>query len=179
MTAPLVDTGDVLSNTQKVGKCAVIDILCKYDGACGSLIAILEEIQNTYGYLPEEALRIVANERSLSLVDLYGIGTFYHSFSLQPKGKQIISVCLGTACHVRGAPMVIEEFERQLGIGAGETTPDREFSLETVNCLGACALGPIVAVNDRYFPNVNSTKVKKILEEIKQEQSSPEESVEK
>ncbi len=129
----------------------------------GALIAVLEEIQAEYGYLPEPALRTLAKVMNRSLVDIYGVATFYRSFSLQPRGKCLISVCLGTACHVRGAPMVVEEFERQLGICVGETTLDREFTLETVNCLGACALGPIVSVNGHYFANVNTAKVKNII----------------
>jgi len=128
------------------------------------IIAILEEIQKKYGYLPEDALRTVAEKTGRSLVDLYGVATFYRSFSLKPRGKHLVSVCLGTACHVRGAQAVAEELKRQLGIGAGETTMDNEFTLETVNCLGACALGPIVVMDGRYFSNVNPTKVKSILD---------------
>jgi NADH:ubiquinone oxidoreductase subunit E len=141
----------------------VLKILEKHNGAKGSLIAVLEKIQSEYGYLPEEALRTVSDGMGLSLVDIYGVATFYRSFSLRPRGRHLISVCLGTACHVRSAPMVIEEFERQLGIRAGETTPDGEFTLETVNCLGACALGPIVVVDGEYFPNVNTATVGRLL----------------
>lgn len=129
----------------------------------GGLIATLEAIQSEYGYLPEEALRTVAATNGNSLVDVYGVATFYRAFSLQPRGEHLISVCVGTACHVRGAPMVVEEFERELAIRAGETTSDGEFSLETVNCLGACALGPIIVVDGKYFANVTTAKVKGIL----------------
>lgn len=145
----------------------ILKILEKHNEDRGALIAILEEIQAEYGYLPQEALRTVADRTGRSLVDVYGVATFYRSFSLQPRGKHLISVCLGTACHVRGAPMVIEEFERQLGIRADETTPDREFTLETVNCLGACALGPIVVVDGDYFRNVNTRTVRQILEKAR------------
>jgi NADH:ubiquinone oxidoreductase subunit E len=138
-------------------------ILQKHNDARGSLIAVLEEIQAEYGYLSEDALRTVAERTGRSLVDVYGVATFYRSFSLQPRGKHLISVCLGTACHVRGAPRVAEEFERQLGIGAGDTTPDREFTLETVNCLGACALGPVVVVDGRYFSKVRKSKVAQLI----------------
>jgi len=131
------------------------------------LISILEEIQERYGYLPEMALRAVAKAAGRSLVDVYGVATFYRSFSLRPRGRHLISVCLGTACHVRGAPMTLEEFERQLGVRAGETTEDGEFTLETVNCLGACALGPIVVVDDRYFSNVRTAKAKEILRKVR------------
>ena len=135
----------------------------------GGLIGTLEAIQSEYGYLPEQALRTVAATNGHSLVDVYGVATFYRSFRLQPRGRHLISVCLGTACHVRGAPMVVEEFERELGVRAGETTSDREFSLETVNCLGACALGPIVVADGVYFPNVTTAKVKGILAKVRAE----------
>jgi len=131
------------------------------------IISILEDIQTKYGYLPEDALRIVAEKTGRSLVDIFGVATFYKSFSLKPRGKHLISVCLGTACHVRGAPAVAEEFKRQLGISAGETTSDHEFTLETVNCLGACALGPIVVVDGNYFSHVTTTEVKKILDKAR------------
>jgi NADH-quinone oxidoreductase subunit E len=129
----------------------------------GGLISILEKIQAQYSYLPEDALRAVAEKTGRSLVDIYGVATFYRAFSLKPRGKHLISVCLGTACHVRGGPGIAEELERQLEIKAGETTPDNEFTLETVNCVGACALGPVVIVDGHYFSKVKSSKVKKIL----------------
>jgi NADH:ubiquinone oxidoreductase subunit E len=129
----------------------------------GGLISILEDIQSRYSYLPEEALRIVARKTGHSLVDVYGIATFFRSFSLTPRGKHLLSACLGTACHVRGGPGIAEEIERQLGIKAGETTPDKEITFETVNCLGACALGPIVVVDGHYFSNVTKGQIKDIL----------------
>lgn len=139
-------------------------ILEKHTEDKGRLIAILEEIQNEYGYIPEESLRTVSNESGRSLVDIYGVATFYRSFSLKPRGKHLIYACLGTACHVRGAPRVVEEFERQLGIKAGQTTEDKEFTLETVNCLGACALGPVVVVDGHYFSKVRKSKVSQLIE---------------
>lgn len=141
----------------------VLDILTKHNENRGGLIAILEEIQTRCGYLPEDALKTVAEKTGRSLVDIYGVATFYHSFSLAPRGKHLVSVCVGTACHVRGAPVIAEEFERQLEVGPGETTPDREFTLQTVNCLGACALGPMVVVDGHYFSNVKPTKVAEII----------------
>ena len=147
---------------------SVYRILDKHDGKHGSLISILEEVQGVFSYLPQEALEIVAEKTHHSLVDIYGVATFYKSLSLKPRGKHLISACLGTACHVRSAPIIVEEFERQLGISAGETTPDREFTLETVNCLGACALGPIVVVDGHYFSNVNTTNVKDIIRKTRE-----------
>lgn len=129
----------------------------------GKLISILEAIQAKYGYLPEKELRSVAADGKYSLVDIYGVATFYKAFSLKPRGKHLISVCLGTACHVRGGPTIAQEIEKQLNIKAGETTADNQFTLETVNCLGACALGPVVVVDGHYFSSVKISKVKDIL----------------
>lgn len=145
----------------------LVGILDKHNGHRGELIAVLEGIQNKFGYLPEDALKTVAEKTGRSLVEIYGVATFYKSFSLKPRGKHLISVCLGTACHVRQAPMIAEEFERQLGISAGQTTPDNEFTLESVNCLGACALGPIVVVDGHYFSKVGTAKVKNIIKKAR------------
>ncbi|MFH1372365.1 MAG: NAD(P)H-dependent oxidoreductase subunit E [bacterium] len=139
----------------------------KDDSTEGGLISILEKIQSKYSYLPEDALRDVAEKTGRSLVDIYGVATFYKAFSLQPRGKHLVSVCLGTACHVRGGPAIAEEIEKQLGIKAGETTLDNEYTLEAVNCLGACALGPVVVVDGHYFPNVKTSMVKGILDEVR------------
>jgi NADH:ubiquinone oxidoreductase subunit E len=139
-------------------------ILAKHGNGHGDLIALLEDIQAKYGYLPESALRTVSEHSGRGLVDIYGIATFYRLFSLKPRGKHLVCACLGTACHVRGAPAVAEEIQRQLGIEAGETTPDGQFSFETVNCLGACALGPIVLIDGRYFSKVRKRKVRELLE---------------
>ena len=141
----------------------VLDIVEKHRDSRGGLISILEEVQARYGYLTEKALRDVARETGRPFVDIFGVATFYKSFSLRPRGKHLTSVCLGTACHVRNSPMIAEEFSRQLQVGSGETTSDGEFTLETVNCLGACALGPIVVVDGHYFSKVVPSKVKQIL----------------
>lgn len=142
-----------------------IDAIIKsHQGEPGATISILEDIQDYYQYLPEDVLRAVALKTGTSLVDIYGVATFYRAFSLKPKGKHLISVCLGTACHVRSGAAIVDEFMQQLGIGPGETTANREFTLETVNCLGACALGPIVKMDDRYFSKVKRSDVKMIIE---------------
>jgi len=129
----------------------------------GGIITVLEEIQTKYGYLSEDALRVVAQNTGRSLVDIYGIATFYKFFSLKPRGKHLLLACLGTACHVRGGPAIVDEFVQQLGISPGETTADKEITFETVNCLGACALGPIVIVDGHYFSNVKRHQVKEII----------------
>ena len=157
------DRGSAPPDLEEVDPQDVLGILEEHRQGRGDLIAILQDIQGRYGYLPEEALVIVADQTGRSLVDIYGIATFYRSFTLQPRGRHLISACLGTACHVRGAPRIVREFEQQLGIEAGETTPDREFTLETVNCLGACALGPIVVIDGHYFSNVTPAQVNGML----------------
>ena len=143
---------------------AVVD---KHAKRYGGLIAVFHEIQSIHGYLPEEALRLVAKATGRSMVDVYGVATFYHSFSLKPRGKHHACVCVGTACHVRGAPNVVQEFEEQLGVDAGETTSDGEYSLEQKSCLGACALGPIVMVDDAYHSKMKPAMVKKLLDSMK------------
>jgi len=141
----------------------VFRLVDKYNGRHGSIISILEDIQATYNFLPRGALKIVANRTGRSLVDMYALATFYRNFSLKPKGRHVASVCMGTACHVRRSPDVLEGFEQALAIRAGETTRDREFSLSTVNCLGACALGPVAVIDGEYYRNVKSADVEKIL----------------
>jgi NADH-quinone oxidoreductase subunit E len=144
-------------------------IIQKNEGAYGSLITILEEIQSEFGYLPQEALALVAEKTRRPLVDIYGIATFYRAFSLRPKGRHLVSVCLGTACHVRGAPLIVGEFEQRLGVKPGETTADYEFTLETVNCLGACALGPVVVADTNYFSKVRQAKIDRILTKVRRD----------
>ncbi|NIM65337.1 MAG: hypothetical protein GTO51_05030 [Candidatus Latescibacteria bacterium] len=145
----------------------VQSILKKNDGSRSGLISILEDIQAKQGYLSEDALRMVAEKTKRSLVDVYAVATFYKAFSLQPRGKHLISVCLGTACHVRGGPTVARGFEKNLSIKAGETTHDKEFTLETVNCLGACALGPVAVVDGHYFPKMKTSGVPGIIEKTR------------
>ncbi len=148
---------------------SVLPIVEKYKNRRGSLISILEEIQSQIGYLPEDALQVVAETTGRRLVDIYGVATFYRAFRLKPRGKHLASVCLGTACHVRGGPAVAAEFEDQLGVKSrGETTTDKEFTLDTVMCLGACALGPVVVVDGHYFPNMNVGEVESIIQRTRE-----------
>jgi NADH:ubiquinone oxidoreductase subunit E len=146
----------------------VLSIVQKHSGQRGAMISILEEVQEKYGYLTADALRTVAEATGRPLVDVYGLATFYRFFRLKPRGKHLCSVCLGTACHVRGAPRVLEAVQAQLGIDPGDTTADEEFTLETVNCLGACALGPVVVMDGRYSSGVNPTKVGRIIEKARE-----------
>ncbi len=142
-------------------------IIDRHRGERGELIAILEEIQGKYSYLPEESLRAVSEKTGRSLVDIYGVATFYRWFSLKPRGKHLLTCCMGTACHVRGAPRIDEELRRQLDVPVGETTEDREITYETQNCLGGCALGPIVVVDGHYFSNVTPGAVAGILDQTR------------
>lgn len=141
----------------------VEDIIRSYGGNPDSLISILQDVQSEYHYLPEQAIRQVADSVGLPLIQVYGVATFFKAFSLTPRGKHQCSVCVGTACHVRGAPRVLEAMERRWGIAAGETTPDMQFTLESVNCLGACALGPIVVVDGQYNANMNVKKAERLM----------------
>jgi NADH-quinone oxidoreductase subunit E len=134
------------------------------DGANGSLISMLEEIQAQYRYLPRDAMILISEGLGVPLSQIYSVATFYHSFSLVPRGKHTICVCTGTACHVRGAVQVLERLESRLGVAAGGTTRDCEFTLETVNCLGCCALGPVVVVDNEYEGQMTTRKVDKLLQ---------------
>ena len=138
------------------------------DGADVSLISVLEEIQAKYRYLPREAMILVGEGLGLPLSQVYSVATFYNAFSLQRRGRHGVCVCVGTACHVRGAQPVLNRLEETLHIKPGETTPDWNYSLETVNCLGACALGPIVVVDGKYSGQMHAKKVDDLLAHIEQ-----------
>ncbi len=132
----------------------------------GSLIAALEEIQKRYSFLPPEAILLASDRFGIPLSQTYAVATFYNAFSLKPKGKHCLSVCTGTACHVRGSFQVLDRLETKLGIKAGETSRDHLFTLETVNCLGACALGPIVVTDGEYSGQMSSQKVDRLLKTL-------------
>jgi NADH-quinone oxidoreductase subunit E len=132
----------------------------------GSLIAVLESIQTQYRYLPFEALVIASERLGVPLSQAYSVATFYHAFSLKPKGKHCLHVCMGTACHVRGSPQVLDRLQTKLGVRPGGTTRDRLFTLETVNCLGACALGPIVVTDGEDAGQMTAQKADQLLKSI-------------
>ena len=138
-------------------------IVKKHQGLKKNLIAILLDIQDTYHYLPAESLRAVADALKMPLIEVIGVATFYRAFSLTPRGEHTCLVCLGTACHVRGGPKILEEFERQLDIKAGDTTKDGQVTLETVACLGCCAIGPVIVVDGEYHGHATIRKVGTIL----------------
>jgi NADH:ubiquinone oxidoreductase subunit E len=138
-------------------------IIDEYSDEAGPLIPVLQDINQQFNYLPELALKYVSERLEIPLSQIYHVATFYKAFSLKPRGKHIIKICMGTACHVRGSEKVLDEIKRVLKIEAGETTEDQEYTLETVNCLGACALGPVLVKDDEYIGQMSSGRVKKIL----------------
>jgi NADH:ubiquinone oxidoreductase subunit E len=143
----------------------ITEIVKQYGAKPSALIMVLQDVQKHYRYLPKDALILVGKKMKLPLAQIYGVATFYRTFSLTPKGRTHICVCTGTSCHVRHSIEILEQMERKLGIKAGETSENQEHSLEAVNCLGACAIGPIVTVDDEYFGNMTAAKVDQVLAE--------------
>ncbi len=149
-------------------KRTVDKIIKKYNSDSREVLEMLLDIQKEERYLPRKALEHLAEKLNLPMAKLYRIATFYEGLSLKPLGGCQIHVCTGTACHVRGASKILDEFEHQLGIKPGEVTPDLNFSLKTVNCVGACALGPVVTVNDEHCGNMSTLKIDKIIRQNKE-----------
>ena len=138
----------------------------KYENQPGELINILHETQYLQGYLPEEIQRIIARELNIPVSKVYGVVTFYTFFTMTPKGKRPISVCMGTACYVRGSEKLLEEFKRILGIEVGETTPDGKYSLDCLRCVGACGLAPVVMIGEKVYGRLQPVDVKRIIDEL-------------
>ncbi len=149
----------------------VDEILKLHQHDRSEMVAILLGVQDALGYLPVPVLKHLAERLEVSPISLFGIVTFYTSFQLNPPGRHKCTVCMGTACHVRGAVNVLKEFERRLDIPAGSTTPDRHFQLETVNCVGACAMGPLVIVDDEYHGNITPTKIPRLLRRLERDKA--------
>jgi len=141
-------------------------IIDKYEEKRTALISILHDVQDRYNFLPEEALRKVASRLQMDLNDIYGVATFFKAFSLIPKGKHSITLCLGTACHVRGGPKILREMKNLLSIEPGQTTTDKQFSLNVVNCLGVCAIGPVMLVNGKFYGEMNPIKARRVIEKM-------------
>ena len=146
----------------------------RYPADRASSLPVLEDIQATYRYLPRQALEETAQRLQVPLSDIYQIATFYKAFSLTPKGDYVTKVCLGTACHVGGGPRIMAALEKALGIKAGETTPDNKFSLEAIRCVGACALGPMVLVNDQPYSHMTSAKAEELIGKLVAAEGPPE-----
>jgi len=140
-------------------------IIEKYKGKPGALIPVLEEIQGVLGYLPHEIQRRVAQGLNLPQSQVFGVVTFYSFFTMVPRGRHTIRVCMGTACYVRGGKRNLDRLAQDLGIDAGDTTPDRRFSLETIRCLGACGLAPVIVVDEDTYKQVKERKVRAMLEQ--------------
>ncbi len=157
---------------------AVGEVLEKFDADREQLLPILQAVQGRLGYLPREAMKMVAAAVEIPEVDVYSVGTFYNQFRLSPPGKNQIKVCMGTACHMTGGNIIMDSFERRLEIEEGETTKDREFSLERVACVGCCALAPVVLVNEEVEAKVRPTRVDGILlglgKELPKKEARPE-----
>ena len=141
----------------------VQSIIESYKGQQGLLISLLQDIQAECGYLPKEVLIEISTELDIPASRVYSVATFFKAFSLKPRGEHVITVCLGTACHVRGGAKILQKLERDLGVKDGETTEDLKFTLESARCLGACALGPLVVVDDKYEGQVTPEKLDRLL----------------
>jgi NADH-quinone oxidoreductase subunit E len=149
-----------------MGVSEIDNIINQYGGKESAILAILQDIQAKEKYLPKEALELVGERLHIPINKIYRIATFYRAFSLTPRGLHEIQVCLGTACHVRGGVRMLDRISTQLRIRPGETTPDRKFTLETVNCLGVCASGPIMVVDGHYFGKMSPAQVKGVLDQF-------------
>jgi len=143
---------------------AIID---RYDSSPSALLAIMQDVQDSERYLPKEAMNRIAEKLAVSISRVYQMATFFESFHLEPRGKHVCTVCMGTACHVRGAQRLVEQLERDLDIPAGGTTEDMLFTIEEVNCVGACALGPLVIINGEYHGNMTSGGLQKVVKKLK------------
>jgi NADH-quinone oxidoreductase subunit E len=145
----------------------VDEIIASYQARATTLIMVLQEIQEAYHYLPAAALERVSRRMDLALSQIYGVATFYKAFSLEPRGRHHVCVCTGTACHVRNSRSILEKLERDLKLERGHTGADREFTLETVNCVGACALGPVVVADGKHYGHLTVSDVEGMVEEIR------------
>jgi NADH-quinone oxidoreductase subunit E len=143
------------------------NILSHYEGDRDELITILQEVQEQFRYLPEDALRKVAEFLKITVNEVYAVATFYALFRLKPSGRKMVRVCRGTACHVRGGSHILHDVQKRLGIKPGETTKDMEYSLETVACIGACALAPNISIDKETYGQVSSMKLEELFDEWK------------
>jgi NADH:ubiquinone oxidoreductase 24 kD subunit len=153
--------------TAKTIEKTVKDIIKKYGGDKTAMIAILQDVQEECRYLPKEALSSISKKMDVPLTRIYEIATFYNAFSLKPRGKYVVEVCAGTACHVQGAANLMDRLERDLSIECGETTQDKTFTLEEVRCLGCCSLAPVLRIGADVHPNLTQDEIPKILTNYK------------
>jgi NADH-quinone oxidoreductase subunit E len=144
----------------------------KYKGKKGNLIPLLQGTQNVYGFIPQEAFKIISEQTGLKINEMYGVATFYAQFRLKPVGKHIIKVCHGTACHVQNATSITDSIEEALGVKDGETTPDSLFTLESVACLGCCSLAPVMMIGEETFGKLTGKSAVQVIKEIKIRESA-------
>lgn len=143
-------------------------ILKKYGRDKSQLVSILQDIQTEYNYLPREALEKLSKKMDIPQSQIYSMATFFRAFSLSKRGRHIVNVCLGTACHVRGGELILESLERQMGVARSQTTQDLNFTLESVNCMGCCATGPVIKIGEEYFGHMTNDKVEPILKKFRE-----------
>lgn len=156
-----------MSRTPKVDKKLISSILERHKaGDPGGLVNVLHDLQAHLRYLPQKALEMAAEHLGISFAQMYGVATFYEGFHFKPRGEHVVTICMGTACHVRGAPRLLEQAERDLSVKSGGTTKDLMFSLEQVNCVGACALGPLAIVDGTYKGSMTPAKLSKLLKKM-------------
>ena len=156
-----------MAKLNEAAKKKIINICDRYKDEETPLMMILSDIQNEYGYIPLEVQEIVSQKTGLSEAEIYGVVTFYSFFSLTPKGKYVIGVCLGTACYVKGAQMIIDKFSEMLDIKPGQTTKDNMFTLDALRCLGACGIAPAVSINGKVYPKVKVSEVPEIIRDLR------------
>ncbi len=142
-------------------------VIENYNADAASLLAILQDVQDSENYLPREAMERVAERLEVPIARVYRMATFFESFHLEPRGKHICTVCMGTACHVRGATRLVEQLERDFEVPSGGTTQDMLFTIEEVNCVGACALGPLVIIDDKYHGNMTAGSLQKVVKKMR------------
>ena len=156
-----------------------LEVFNKYpEGDQSSIIPLLQDVQEIYGYLPEEKVREVARHSGVTISHIYGVATFYNQFRLKPLGKHLIRVCRGTACHVKGSKQILDRLEQELGIEAGETTKDKMFTIETVACIGACSIAPVITVVEEFHGRLEAKDVPKILKSYRVAEKADEKSKE-
>lgn len=146
---------------------SVQEIIQKHEPSRSSLIPILQDVQNQMGYLPPEAIMQISRYLKMSEAEIYGVATFYAQFRFKPIGKHVFTVCRGTACHVRGSQRLLTEIEKELNIQAGDTTPDNMFTLETVACLGSCALAPVMVIDNKVQGGLTTSKLKSLIKQLR------------
>ncbi|MBR2353488.1 MAG: NAD(P)H-dependent oxidoreductase subunit E [Clostridia bacterium] len=158
-----------MAHLSEAAAAKIREICDRYAGETTPLMMILSDIQKEYGYIPLEVQELVSEKTGVSVADIYGVVTFYSFFSLKPKGKYIVGVCLGTACYVKGAQQVIDKFSEILGIAPGETTADGMFTIDALRCIGACGIAPAVSINGKVYPKVEVKAIPGIVEELRAE----------